>query len=161
MPILELNGKISQACLIQFVLLCRVLLLITKKTPACIYVCDINPNMPSVGKKRAAERGLKHEHFNIFWHLSMGSVVQHLTLIFRLQRGTISQLDTRKCRSSKFWGWIYGWLYLLPLGSEIWDTLRKLYQKLTGWLISLEIPNRKLLVLLSWVCCELIHISML
>ena len=32
----------------------------------------------------------------------MGSVVQHLTLIFRLQRGTFSHLDTRKCRSSKF-----------------------------------------------------------
>ena len=66
MPILELDGKMSEACLIQFVLLCRVLLLITKKTPACIYVCDINPNMPSVGKKRAVETGLKHERFNIF-----------------------------------------------------------------------------------------------
>ena len=32
----------------------------------CISVCDINPNMPSVGKKRAAETGLKHERFNIF-----------------------------------------------------------------------------------------------
>ena len=38
MPILELDGKISQACLIQFVLLCRVLLLITKKTPAFMFV---------------------------------------------------------------------------------------------------------------------------
>uniref|UniRef100_A0A0A9EZK9 Methyltransferase type 11 domain-containing protein n=1 Tax=Arundo donax TaxID=35708 RepID=A0A0A9EZK9_ARUDO len=27
-----------------------------------IYVCDINPNMLNVGKKRAAERGYKEEH---------------------------------------------------------------------------------------------------
>jgi hypothetical protein len=40
----------------------------------------------------------------------MGFVVQHQTLIFRKQKGTSSQLDTRKCRSSRFWGWIYGWL---------------------------------------------------
>ena len=25
-----------------------------------IYICDINPNMLNVGKKRAAERGLEH-----------------------------------------------------------------------------------------------------
>lgn len=35
-----------------------------------IYVCDINPNMLNVGKKRAAERGLEHEIPNIYlFHL--------------------------------------------------------------------------------------------
>ena len=34
-----------------------------------IYVCDINPNMLNVGKKRAAERGLKHQLCNIFCRL--------------------------------------------------------------------------------------------
>jgi ubiquinone/menaquinone biosynthesis C-methylase UbiE len=29
-----------------------------------IYVCDINPNMLNVGKKRAAERGLEHQLCN-------------------------------------------------------------------------------------------------
>jgi ubiquinone/menaquinone biosynthesis C-methylase UbiE len=28
-----------------------------------IYVCDINPNMLNVGKKRVAERGPEHELF--------------------------------------------------------------------------------------------------
>lgn len=42
-----------------------------------IYVCDINPNMLNVGKKRAAERGLKHGFSNIFCSISsVGYVVQ-------------------------------------------------------------------------------------
>lgn len=29
-----------------------------------IYICDINPNMLSVGKKRAVERGINSNFFN-------------------------------------------------------------------------------------------------
>jgi 2-methoxy-6-polyprenyl-1,4-benzoquinol methylase len=48
-----------------------------------IYVCDINPNMLNVGKKRATERGLEHELFNFDTSISsVVSVIQQLIFIF-------------------------------------------------------------------------------
>jgi 2-methoxy-6-polyprenyl-1,4-benzoquinol methylase len=47
-----------------------------------IYVCDINPNMLNVGKKRATERGLEHELFNFATSISsVVSVIQQLIFI--------------------------------------------------------------------------------
>lgn len=82
-----------------------------------IYVCDINPNMLTVGKKRALEKGeLKITNLLLrprCWqrNLSCPSKSKLFANNHRLWRRPVSCMGGGRCRSLEFWQWFNGWLH--------------------------------------------------
>lgn len=82
-----------------------------------IYICDINPNMLSVGKKRAVERGINLNFFNQTFSLDFKKngflffFSLTLFLVCRAWWRSFPCLGWGRCRIFEFWRWINGWLH--------------------------------------------------